>query len=177
MACTQTLSGLTRDCAPSKGGVVEVYLANYDDVASVTLTDGKVSAITMVSTAKFKKYAFAPQTAFMSGSYQINNENGTKYVLTQLQMVFSRMETTKRIEVSAIAQGLLVAMVKDANGAYWYLGYDEPLQLSDGGLGTGTNRADRNGYTVTLDDNSDEPPYEINVGTSTGQVDLSDIVG
>ena len=55
MACTQTLSGLARDCAPNRGGIVAVYIANHADVTGVTITDGKISAITMANSKKFRQ--------------------------------------------------------------------------------------------------------------------------
>lgn len=174
MACSQTLSGISNDCASNMGGIVEVYLANKADVSSVTITSSKVTAISMNSTAKFKTYHFRPNTSSMSSNYQVNQENGTSYVQTDLLMVFNRMETAKRIEVTAMAQGELCAIVKDANGLYWMLGIDNPLVLSAGDGLTGTARADRNGYSVTLQDNSLEMPVEILTGT--GGVDLSTIV-
>lgn len=174
MACSQTLSGISNDCASNMGGIVEVYLANKADVSSVTITTNKVTAISMNSTAKFKTYHFRPNTSSMSSNYQVNQENGTSYVQTDLLMVFNRMETSKRIEVTAMAQGELCAIVKDANGLYWMLGIDNPLVLSAGDGLTGTARADRNGYSVTLQDNSLEMPVEILTGT--GGVDLSTIV-
>lgn len=174
MACSQTLSGISNDCASNMGGIVEVYLANKADVSSVTITSSKVTAISMNSTAKFKTYHFRPNTSSMSSNYQVNQENGTSYVQTDLVMVFNRMETAKRIEVTAMAQGELCAIVKDANGLYWMLGIDNPLVLSAGDGLTGTARADRNGYSVTLQDNSLEMPVEILTGT--GGVDLSTIV-
>lgn len=151
-----------------------MYLANKADVSSVTFTTSKVTAITMNSSAKFKTYHFRPNTSSMSSNYQVNQENGTSYVQTDLLMVFNRMETSKRIEVTAMAQGELCAIVKDANGLYWMLGIDNPLVLSAGDGLTGTARADRNGYSVTLQDNSLEMPAEILVGQ--GGVDLSAIV-
>ena len=36
MACAQTLNGIINDCAPSMGGIVEAYIANHADVASVS---------------------------------------------------------------------------------------------------------------------------------------------
>lgn len=174
MACSQTLSGIVKDCLANMGGIVKVYLANREDVTSVTTTADKVSAITMASGAKFKAYNFRPNTSSMSSNAQVNQENGTTYWQTDLLMVFNRMDTAKRIEVSAMAQGELVAIVEDANGLLWYLGKDAALTLSAGDALTGTARADRNGYSVTLQDNSKEPPYEILTGT--GGVDLSAIV-
>lgn len=174
MACSQTLAGILKDCASNMGGVVEVYIANSSDVTAVTKTSDKVTAITMNSTAKFKKYQFNPETSSLSSNYQVNRQNGTIFVQSDLLMVFNRMETTKRIEITALAQGELIAIVKDANGLYWLLGENEPMVLSAGDGLTGTARADRNGYSVTLQDNSPEMPSEILVGT--GGVDMSAIV-
>ena len=155
------------------GGVLEVLLANKADISAITIGSDKITAITMNSTAKFKKYQFAPETASMSSNLQVNAQNGTKYWQTDLLMVFNRMETAKRVEIMAMAQGELVAIVKDGNGLYWYLGYDEPLAISAGDGLTGTARADRNGYSATLQDNSLELPMEILTGT--GGVDIDSI--
>ena len=176
MPCSQTLAGIPKDCASNMGGILVAMLANKSDVASVALTDNKISAITMASGKKFYKYNFKPNTSNFASTYQVNNENGTTYVQTLLQLVFNRMETAKRVEVSALAQGELVAIVQDANGLYWFLGYDAPLFLNAGDGQTGTARADRNGYSITLEDDSHDLPFEVNVGTGTGQVNLDDIV-
>lgn len=173
MSCAQTLAGILNDCAANMGGIVEVRLANKSDISAITTDDDKIKTITMASSAKFHKYQFKPGTSSMSSNYQVNQENGTKFVQTDLLMVFNRMETSKRVEVVAMAQGELVAIVTDANGLYWFLGFDEALVLSAGDGLTGTARADRNGYSVTLQDASKELPYEVLTGT--GGVDLDAI--
>lgn len=175
MACNQTLSGLAQDCATSLGGIAEVYIASRDDVTTVTVTEDKVTAITMGSTAKFKKYYFRPQTGSMTTNLQVNAQNGTNYWLTDLVLQFTRMETTKRIEISALAVNDMVAIVKDANGVYWYLGYDNPITASAGTGQTGTARDDGNYYQITLQDASSKPPYEVEVGEEG--VDLDTIAG
>lgn len=161
MACNQTLSGLVRDCAPSMGGIVEVLIANFDDVSGVTTSDNKVSAITMASTAKFHRYSFARNTGSLTSNYTIDQTTGANFVTSDLLMVFNKMETAKRVEISALAQNDLAVIVKDANGKYWYLGMDEPVKASAGDGQTGTARPDRNGYSITLQDNSKEMPYEV----------------
>ena len=161
MACNQTLSGLVKDCSPSMGGITEVLLANREDVSAVTANSGKISEITMASSAKFKKYSFARNTGSMTSTYTIDQASGVKYVTTDLLLPFNRMETAKRVEISALAVNDLVAIVKDANGIYWYLGYDEPVNASAGDGQTGTARGDANRYTITLQDNSKEMPMEV----------------
>ena len=170
MACTQTLSGLTKDCSPSMGGIVEVLIANSADVTSVTANNGIIDTITMAASAKFKKYEFARNTGSLSSNYAIAPENGTRYVQSDLVLVFNKMETAKRVEISALAQSDLVCIVKDANGKYWYLGKDEPVMASAGDGLTGTARADRNGYSITLQDNSAEMPYEVDESIIGGLV-------
>lgn len=161
MACNQTLSGLVKDCSPSMGGITEVLLANREDVSAVTANSGKISEITMASSAKFKRYSFARNTGSMTSTYTIDQASGVKYVTTDLLLQFNRMETAKRVEISALAVNDLVAIVKDANGIYWYLGYDEPVNASAGDGQTGTARGDANRYTITLQDNSKEMPMEV----------------
>ena len=174
MACNQAISGLVQDCATSKGGVAEVYLANYDDVSAITVTDGQVTGITMATGKKFKRYYFRPGTSSMTSTLNLDVAAGVNFVQTLLNMLFSRMETTKRIEMSALAVNDLRGIVKDSNGVYWLLGEEEPMIANAGGGQTGTAKTDANRYSITLEDNNTSFPKEILVGT--GGVDLSTIV-
>jgi len=155
------------------GGIVEVYIANAADVSSVTVKDGKINAIAMAASAKFKGYSFARQAGSLTSTYTIDNANGVTFVQSDLVLPFNRMETAKRVEISALAAGELACIVKDANGLYWYLGKDEPVLASAGDGQTGTARTDRNGYSITLQDTSLEMPLEVQTGE--GGVDISTI--
>ena len=168
MACTQTLAGLAKDCAANRGGIVEVYIANHADVSSVTVTAGKISAITMVTSKKFKAYSFAKNTGNLTSTYTLDAASGVKYVTSELLLQFNRMETQKSVEITALALGDLVCIVKDANGKYWYLGKDEPVNASASDGQTGTARADANRYTITLQDDSKELPFEVSSSIIAG---------
>ena len=161
MSCSQTLSGIARDCAASMGGIAEVLICNHDDITAVTLSDGIVSAITTATSKKFKKYAFRPGTGSMTSTLNVDAANGVNYVSTELVLQFNRMETTKRVEMAALATNDLAVIVKDNNSKYWYLGYDEPVNASAGDGVTGQARGDANKYGITLQDNSHEFPYEV----------------
>ena len=71
------------------------------------------------------------------------------------------MNTTARVELTALSLADLRVIVKDANGLYWFLGYDEPVNASAGDGQTGTARSDANRYTITLEDTSAEMPMEV----------------
>lgn len=161
MPCIQTLSGLARDCSSNMGGIQEVLIANAADVTGVTITENQISAIAMASSAKFKRYSFAKNTGSLTSTYTIDPASGVKYVTSDLLLQFNRMQTQARVEITALALGELVCIVKDANGKYWYLGKDEPVNASAGDGQTGTARGDANRYTITLQDESLEMPYEV----------------
>ena len=161
MPCIQTLSGLSKDCASNMGGILEVLLANFDDVSGVIITDNQITEITMASSAKFHRYTFAKNTGSLTSTYNLDPASGVRYVTSDLLLQFNRMQTQARVEITALALGDLVAIVKDANGKYWYLGKDEPVNASAGDGQTGTARGDANRYTITLQDNSLEMPFEV----------------
>lgn len=170
MACNQTLSGLVRDCSPSMGGIVEVLIANFSDVTAVGVTSDMITTITMASSAKFKKYEFARNTGSLSSNYTIDQTSGVRFVTSDLVLQFNRMETAKRVELSALAQNDLRIIVKTANGNYFMLGKDEPVVATAGDGLTGTARGDRNGYSITLQDNSLEMPFEVDEDIIAGLV-------
>lgn len=161
MPCLQTLSGLARDCSSNMGGILEVLIANADDVTGVTLSEGIISTVSMATSAKFKRYTFPKNTGSLTSTYTLDPASGVRYVTSELLLQFNRMETQKRVEITALALGDLVCIVKDANGKYWYLGKDEPVNASASDGQTGTARADANRYTITLQDESQEMPYEV----------------
>lgn len=165
MACTcssYNLAGLCRDCDGSLGGIKEVYIALHKDVASVTLNSAgtEISAITMNSGTTFYKYQLRKNTSSLTKTLNVA-DNGNTYVTSELNLVLGKMETKKRIEMCALSKEETAVIVLDANGKYWYLGFDEGVTASAGTGETGTNRTDNNQYTITLQDMSKEYPFEV----------------
>ena len=163
MSCSQVLNGIAADCQTNVGGIREIYIANYDDVSAVTLdeTSNMIKTITMVDTAKFKKYAFKKHTSSMTSTLNVDPANGINFVQTDLALVFAKQETVKRMEIAKLSLGELRVIVKDANGKYWFLGQEEFVSATAGTAETGTNRTDGNKYTITLTDYSASYPYEV----------------
>lgn len=178
MACSQIITGIANDCSKSIGGLKAVYVANYDDVQSFSMEDGKVVEIVMNGSAKFKKFTFRPNTASMTSTLNVDSANGNS-INTDVSMSFLRQDTEKRMAVSALALGELAVIVQDANQLYWYLGRELPVVSSAGGAESGTAFTDGNRYTITLQDVSSDFPYEIKVtGDSTSDdkyVKIADI--
>lgn len=159
--CNQTLAGIQLDCATSLGGIKRVYIANYGDVNSLEESADMITGITMNETAKFKEYNFRKQTGSMTSTLTVDETAGINYVSTEVNLVFTKMETAKRIELAALAIGQLAVIVEDSNGKFWYLGEDDYVSASAGGANTGTAKGDQNAYTLTLKDESDSFPKEV----------------
>lgn len=175
--CIQTLKGITLDCSHSLGGIKTVYIANYNDVTDIkynastgsttgstsgaTYTGDTITGITMASGTTFKPYQFRKQTGSLTSTLTVDETAGVNYVSTELSLVFTKMETKKRLELSALSVGQLAVIVEDSNGTFWYLGKDDYVSVSAGGGQTGTAKGDGNNYTLTLRDESDTYPYEI----------------
>lgn len=171
MPCSQALSGIPSDCATSIGGIVEAWIGNYADVVKKELTDDIITAITMDETAKLKHYAFRKGTGSMTSTLTADNTNGVRFVTTELTLTFARMDTAKRIEMDALSGGDLVAIVKDANGKYWFMGYNNPVTATAGTGQTGTASTDGNNYQITLSAESQNYPYEVSAAALTDIVD------
>lgn len=169
--CNQTLAGISLDCANNKGGIKEVYIANYGDVTAVTESEGKVSEITMAASAKFKRYNFRKNTGSMTSTLNVDETTGINFVRTELSLVFTKMETPKRLEVSALALGQLAVIVKDSNDIYWYLGKDDYVSSSAGTGQTGTAKTDSNNYSITLAVEEDTYPFEVDATVIDGIVE------
>jgi hypothetical protein len=162
-SCTSyTLSGLNAGCKDSIGGVAKVWLADFDSISWTVATDpstNEKTTITPDSTSAFKVFKLRRGAASMTSNLQVNDNNS--YVQTDLSMNFAKMETPKRLEVMAILMGQTCGIVKDNNGHYWALGNDKPLEATAGTGETGTATSDANQYTVTIQDESAELPFEV----------------
>ena len=161
--CNQTLKGIILDCSHSLGGIKTVYIANYGDVESVSAdtSSGKIVSVAMAASAKFKPYQFRKQTGSMTSTLTVDETAGVNYVSTELSLVFTKMETAKRLELSALSIGQLAVIVEDSNGTFWFLGKDDYVSATAGGAQTGVAKGDGNNYTLTLRDESDTYPFEI----------------
>ena len=171
MPCTQTLSDIAKDCTSNIGGIKNAFIANFDDVTAITESSNKISAITMASSKKFKKYHFRKGTGSVTSTLNVDPTTGVNFVQSDIILQFSKMETTKRIEIAALAQAELAVIIEDMNGLFWYYGRQEGVSASAGTGQTGTARTDGNYYQITLQDNDASFPLEVDADIIENIVD------
>lgn len=165
MSCTSIkLKELVRDCDANVGGIRRVWLAIYQDNSfkigkDSGSDDDVVTGIT--TTEEWYKFEFRKGAGSMTSTLNVDQTTGLNYISTELALTFSRMESAKRASMAALAVAETVGIVEDANGNFWALGVDGPVQASAGTGETGSARGDANQYTITMTDESSSWPYSI----------------
>ena len=160
MDCSSiTLAGITMDCAPSLGGIKRVWLTQYKE--GLATLDAEGDEIASFGEATWYEYWFRKGTGSLTSTLTVDETAGTNYVTNELSLVFTKMETMKRMEIASLSIGHLCAVVEDSNGQYWFLGYDDYVSASAGTGVTGTAKGDQNAYTITLSTDSETYPYPL----------------
>lgn len=173
MACN-TLQEILKSCDANLGGITKAWFNNGDaiDPASVTISNGVVTAATLDSTtADFVEFQFNPNTSNYAETSPIDLTTGSTYYEQTITLVLNRREASKRQRLLLIADGqpALTIIVKDSNGLYWIFGLgDDKMHLTANEGGSGTAKADLNGYTLTFICQDAKPAYEINEAVVTG---------
>ena len=149
MACALT-QGYTLDCRDSLGGITEVYFIAFQDVSSTTEASGVITAMTKAAGKRFYKYELTKGTSILTENINSNVQNGTLYYTPEMTIILNKLQASTRNEILLLAKNLLLAVAKDNNGKYWYLGKTRGLDLTAGSATSGTADADRSGYTLTF---------------------------
>lgn len=155
MSCTQSFNGILSNCAPSMGGIVKVWIANHDE--GVLGTGGS----SVDDSGTFFEFVVRRESSSMTSTITADPKTHTRYVTTEVTLVFPHMDEDKRLELEKVIAADMAVVVKDANGKYWYLGKDNPVNVSAGTGQTGTAAGDSNNYTITLQDVSHSLPVAI----------------
>lgn len=152
MVCDLITEGISKGCENNTGGLQKLYLTDKDSVTSVTSSSGHISAFTMAGSpaAVFYEFEFNRNTASFDEPQPINVENGSAYVEQKITLAIPRRDTAKRNVIVTLAQRDLVAIVKDGNGIYWYVGEVNGLLLTENTGGSGLAKADGSKYNLVF---------------------------
>lgn len=172
--CNALTNGLQKSCDNNSGGVNKVFLADFANATPILATsstfpnDEWINAITMAApggvTASFYEIQTNKNVCNFQETVAIDLTNGTTFFNQVVNIVLSRRETTKRafIEKLIAGQKQLACIVLDSNGIYWYFGLEEGGYITAIDGGSGTAKADANGYTVTLTAMEPDQAYQVN---------------
>lgn len=149
MGCiNMTLSGLAQDCQSSRGGLKNLWIAQFEEGQFIETAEHQAALADSKNLEGFKKYYVRPHTSTFSEAQSRDDVNGYSFITVTLNAVFNRMSTVSRIEMSEICRGDIAVIAQDENGEAWLLTMNSPL-VPNGSTGNiGTNSSDGNKYTL-----------------------------
>ena len=165
-------------CGYSLKQIVELYLANAEDVTATTVgapTEGtgvEVKTITMASEAKFYKIQPAKNTATFTDSLQVG-DGGSKYRQSSITWNISGEYTSEMVDIlDALSLGRFVIVAKLSDGSYVMFGRLTPMEAETASLESAAEATGFNGITVTFTNSTVESPLPLSdeaVQTVTGK--------
>lgn len=156
-------------CGYSLPKITDIYLVNYDDVASSELgeTSGgceEITAITLVTGATWFHIEPAKDSTSFSDELAIGDA-GNKYRTHSITFTISaKYDGCLHLDNDALSLGRYLVVVKNAEGTYLALGRLTGLEASEGSYAGGT---DTNGLTFTLSADVAESSIPLSEGAVT----------
>lgn len=153
--CLATLKGIGFDCAVNLAGVDRIYLANYEQLKfelGADDTTGIVTKGTLDSSAKLAEYVPAKNTGSLTKTMTKNESTGVRYWNNEIVAQFNAMDATKRAELDGLDGAAVAGLVKDKNGVYWVIGFEQYATVTAATGQTGAAPDDGNFYNITITD-------------------------
>jgi hypothetical protein len=171
--CSALTGGLSKSCETNAGGVNKIFITDFDNVSAANLVIATsstypsyewINGVTMSNSAKFWEIQTNKNVCNFTENVAIDMANGTTFFNQVVTLDLSRRETTKRAFIESLVAGQksLRLIVLDSNGIYWLFGQVEGAYVTAVEGGSGTAKADKNGYTVTFTAMEAEQAYQVN---------------
>lgn len=161
--CSALSAGIAKSCDTNTGGILKLYIADFENVTSYTEVSGEITAITMAAGTKFYEFQFNRNTSSIEETINVSLENGTTFFEQRATLVLSRREKTKREAIKKLAAGQkqLAIIVKDSNNLYWFIGLTDGAILQELAGGSGVAKSDANNYQLTFVAQEPNPMPEV----------------
>lgn len=154
-------------CGYSLKQIVELYIANAEDVTGTTIgapEEGggvEVKTITLAAQAKFYKIEPAKDTATFTDSLQVG-DGGSKYRQSSITWNISGEYTAKMVDVlDALSLGRFIIVARLSDGSYVMFGRLTPMEAETASLESAAEATGFNGITVTFTNSTVESPVPL----------------
>lgn len=151
--CNELDAGISKTCDNNTGGIKKIYIAELENLSSVTHGSpyDTITAIAMVATKKFYEFVFNKNTSTFTEVTSGDQAVGSEVCTQTITLVLNRREQSKRDVLLKLGKFKdLAVIVLDTNDKYWLLGETEGVNMTENNSENGTVKTDRNGYTITF---------------------------
>ena len=160
-------------CGYSLKQIVELYIANAEDVTATTVgapEEGggvEVKTITLAAQAKFYKIEPAKDTATFTDSLQVG-DGGSKYRQSSITWNISGEYTAEMVDVlDALSLGRFIIVARLSDGSYVMFGRLTPMEAETASLESAAEATGFNGITVTFTNSTVESPLPLSAEAIT----------
>ncbi len=167
MSCVLA-AGMARDCSDSLGGIEEILISERDNVTAFTEASHEITAITQAGATNFYRYNLKKESGSVTSTATVDQTGGTSFYDNVLAFTINKLSATKTNEIKMLMLARLAVIVKDNNGKYWALGFDQFAEGSSLVAQTGQAYGDPNQYQIELTDKSQLPCYEVQASVVAG---------
>ena len=154
-------------CGYSLKQIVDLYLANYEDITASTVgkpTEGdgvEVKTITLAEQAKFYHIEPAKDTATFTDSLQVG-DGGSKYRQTEITWNIAGTYSANMVDIlDALSLGRYAIVARLSDGSYVMFGRLTPLEATVASLTSAAEATGFNGITVTFSNSTVESPLPL----------------
>ena len=166
MACTVTLADISYSCDDvAIGGIVELHVANKSDAEAALTLDAADRAITAATAVSgVSQISFNNKDGFsVFSEVKTVAADGIVATVPTVSVELPKMTAAKITALNDISKGgaELVAFVETAAGTYHVSGLDYGLYASTIDANSGTSRAEKNRFQLTLTGEENGLSYSI----------------
>ena len=154
-------------CGYSLKQIVDLYLANYEDITASTVgkpTEGdgvEVKTITLANQAKFYHIEPAKDSATYTDSLQVG-DGGSKYRQTEITWNIAGSYAPNMVDIlDALSLGRYAIVARLSDGSYVMFGRLTPLEATVASLTSAAEATGFNGITVTFSNSTVESPLPL----------------
>lgn len=184
MACTpKYLTSITTSCGSNLPSIKSLWIGQFDSASftytylqngsqNVTDDDGN-PIIESVSGATLKEgskpwviFNFKRNTGELTSEMTVN-DNGSHYYTNGVNLVFAKIDNSKRLSIEAVSSGECTMIVLDSNNQYWLIGAENSVAMTTLSATTGVAVGDSNQYSVTL--SAEEPTMPLLIEADQAQ--------
>jgi hypothetical protein len=161
--CSGTILTISKSCESNYGGLQRIGFASATAVSEFLFdADQVITGITVMGDTfiewEFENHEASEATLNVTDTVVMNKRLDLQTV--ELTINLNKLTKASRLAMQAVKNKDLVALVKDENGVWLYLGYAQPLRKSARTYTSGSQRnAGDNGYSITFSCEEKNDPF------------------
>lgn len=148
--CGLTKGKDNRKCRTGYAGIRLVDFGNWEDIETLTIVSGAVTAMTLVDGARTYRYNLEEELGNFKDTFAGNRQNGSGVRTQTLLMPLTNFTDDEITELETFGKGLFFAIVGYADGRYRLAGHEVGLRLDTENDDSGIVHEDRNGTELTF---------------------------